>query len=368
MASNKKNLRVCEVKATDNKIYNLFIGVDTLDQVNDIIQQWALDEFGETLDLPTALILNQDITDLSKVPATDNYVYLQAPVSAYMEVSRYAGVKLPLPTFPIELNGSDQYVMPEHNAFLFSEIDFGGFFGEYVIPEQAFTLSEGVNYIGVTYNTGSPIWQIYSSFSSFNFSSIIPALIVLNFEDTLYITPIGGSGTGAPEQLLKTRNSREKFNILDFFTLANNTKNIQLGAITVSYGLNEIDCLAVDTGAVGEDMYLYFKDSSQIWQKSKITDYIDTQYQSASGLAALVGGEFVINNIYRVVDETQKLLFVTLSNKFTSQADAEKAELDTDLPDIISASSVLVGRFIVEESNVSLLKQKVQKVNFGVIV
>ena len=369
MASNKSNLRICEVTDPNGVVKSVWVGVDDLDEVNDILQQWSLDTYSETLDLPTALLLNQDINDLTKLPSSvDSYVYLQAPVSAFMTVARYAGVKLPLPTFPTVLNGSSQYAMPAHNAYLFSAVNFGGYFGEYTIPAKGFTLIVGMNYIGIDFNNGSPIWQSYSSFSSFNFSSVVPVVIVFNFESVLYVTPFGGSGSGAPEQLLKFSNERNKFDILDPFTLTNSTKNIQLGAINVNYGLNEIACLAVDSGSVGEDMYMYYRDSSQVWQKTKITNYEDSQYQSAAtGLVALVGGEFVNNNIYRVVDGTQKLLFITLSNKFASQALAKEAELDTDLPPEISGSSVLVGRFVVEAANASLIKQKVQKISFGEI-
>jgi len=367
MASNKKNLRLCEVVSpvsASSRTYYLFIGVDTLDQVDDIIQQWALDTFGEELDLPKSLTNNQDIMDIRTLPTTDNYVYLQAPVSAYMDIARYAGVKLPLPTFPAALSGG-LYVMPEHNVYLFAAADYSGVFGEYTIPELGLTIAAGINYIGVTYNSGSPVYAVYSSYSSFNFSSIIPIATVLNFESVLYVIPRGGTGSGVPEQLTETRVDRDKFVILDPFTLTNNVQEIQLGTINVSHGLKETACLAADSGV--DSMYLYFRDGSQVWQKSLITDYEETNYQSGAGIAALSVGEFVVNNIYRVVDPVNKLLFITLSDKFDTAIEAQNSEVDTDLPPEISESSVLVGRFIVEVANASLIKQKIQRVHFGVV-
>ncbi len=73
----KNNLRLCVVKH-EGKSYNVFIGVETLDDVDDILQEWAKEAISpETvLDLPAALISNTDVSQINALPKVDSYVYL----------------------------------------------------------------------------------------------------------------------------------------------------------------------------------------------------------------------------------------------------------------------------------------------------
>jgi hypothetical protein len=364
MAVSKRNLRYCEI-LHESTYYDVLIGVDTLDEVDGILQDWALAELGEALDLPTELTQNKDITEILTTLNVDNYVYLQSAVSSYMDVPRSAGLSGTLPTFPTELVAG-KYVMPATTVFLWSEPLFAGYFGEYTVATASFTLASGINYIGITFNSGTPIWQLYSSETSFNYSSIIPVIAILNFSDTLYLIPLGQTGSGLPEKLLENQQKRKKFDIITDYTLATDTNYVELSALTVNNGTQDIDCLAVDTETVSNDMYLYYKDVSQVWQNTKVTQINNTQYQSGSGLASLAGGEFVINNIYRVIDDTNLLLFSTLSNKFASLDAAVKSVENTTLPDNIKYSSVLVGRIIVEKDSTSPTIQQVQKSSFGI--
>lgn len=365
MAVSKRNLRYCEV-LYNSVYYNILVGVDTLDEIDNILQDWALEELETTLDLPTALIQNKDITELLTTLDIDNYVYLQSAVSSYMDVPRSVGLSGTLPTFPTTLTDG-KYVMPATTVFLWSAPLFTGFFGEYNVATASFTLSSGINYIGITYNSGSPVWQLYSSETSFNYSSIIPVVAVLNFSSELYIIPLGQTGSGLPEKLLENQQKRKKFEIITDYTLDTDNNYVELSALTVNNGTYDIDCLAVDTETVSNDMYLYYKDVSQVWQTTKVTQINNTQYQSASGLASLAGGEFVINNIYRVIDDTNLLLFTTLSNKFATLASAKESIESTILPDNIKYAAILVGRIIVEKDSTTPVIQQIQKSSFGVI-
>jgi hypothetical protein len=341
------------------------IAVNDLDEVNNILQEWALSNFGEVLDLPEALIKNKDATEII-TKNIDSFVYLESPISSYMNVSRYAGISGDLPTFPKELVGGE-YVMPATVAFLYSETDFSGYFGEYSISSSNFTLATGVNYIGIDFNGGTPIWQLYSNDSYFNYSSIIPVIAVFSFSGSVYILPIGQTGYGLPEKLIEVQNKRKPFDIITDFTLTTDTNYIELGDLTVNNGVQDIDCLAIDTELVDNDMYLYYRDGSSVWQTTKVTQINNTQYQSSgSGLQSLGAGEFVINNIYRVIDSEKLLLFYTLTDKFANITDALNSELATDLPDEVKKTAVLVGRIIVEKDSTTPTVTKVQKVNFGV--
>jgi len=363
MALNKKNLRYCEVLYNGN-YYDVMIAVDDLDEVNNILQEWALDKFGSTLDLPEALIKNKDATEIITSKDVNNFVYLPSPQSSFMDVPRYAGISGTSPTFPTALVGGN-YQCPATTAFLYSEPLFAGFFGEYSVAALDLPLTDGMNYIAIDYNSGEPIWTILSD-RTYNFSSVIPVLAILKFSTSIYVIPIGQTGYGLPEKLLEVIERRRNYEIIDPFTLTTNVNYVVLSELIVSNGVNETTTEAIDTAFVDNDMYLYYRDNSSVWQTTKIAQIDNLQYQSASGLTTLGAGEFVVNSIYRVIDGSKQLLFVKLSNKFADVSSAKESAAETDLPDEIKESSILVGRIIVEQGSATPQIQRVQKTSFGV--
>jgi hypothetical protein len=359
----KKNLRLCNI-LHESKSYDILVAVDVLDQIDNVLQEWALTNLGEALDLPQELVFCKDITEVLTAYEVDNFAYLQSSTSSYMDMPRYAGLSGLFPTLPDILVGG-YYVMPEAVAFLYSEAGFSGYFGEYNVAEADLSVSAGVNYIGITFNSGLPIFQVYSDFSSFNFSSIIPVAAVLSFAGTLYNIPLGQSGYAAPEKLHKLALALKKFDIVGTFTLTGTSRYVQLSAITVSNGIETLSVPAVDTQLAVNDMYMYYRDGSSVWQNTKITQLSNSQYQG-SGLQSLSPGEYVVHSLFRVPDQSKLLIFTVPSTKYSTVQDAINSAEAQDLPDIIKNSAVLVGRAIIVEAGSAAIIQKVQKTSFGI--
>jgi len=363
MTVNRLNIRACQVLYLA-KTYDVLIGIYHDDELDNALQEWALNKWGVALSLPAALVYNKDVTEVLTSMAIDSYAYLQSPVSAYMDMPRYAGIKGTFPTLPVVLDTNSKYVCPETDIYIYSLAGQDGVFGEYSVAELALTPNVGINFLGISYASAVPVWVFYTAETSYNYSSIIPVATVLYFQSTIFNIPFGQTGYGLAEKSLKVGHRRKKFEILDTYTFVNSGLYVELSALKVSNGVEEIDCLAMDTQTLLNDMYLYYKDSSQVWQTSKVTTIDNLQYQSASGLANLSAGEFVINNIFRVVTEDGLLLFNVLSNKFaTAQLAMNSGEVE--IPAIIRDSAVCVGRFIIEQASSSPVVQKVQKVIFG---
>jgi hypothetical protein len=365
-----RNLRYCEV-LFDGEYYDVLVGVNTLDEVDDVLQEWALanPDIGEALDLPTALTKNQDITEVLTSKDIDNYVYVKSAVSAYMDFPRYAGISGTFPTLAKVLVTS-LYVMPACNAFLWSLPGYTGVFGEYTVPTASFSLvANEVNYIGITYNAGVPAYALYTSAASFNYSSIIPVCAVLYFGGELNIIPFGQAGYGLPEKLLEIQKKRKEYDIIADFLLNDSTMYVELGALSVSNGAETIVCPAMDTETTGDDMWLWYKDGVGDWQKTQNSTINNTQYQTlAAGLGTLGGGEYVINYLFRAIDDANKLIFNVLSNKFATEALAKESDMIMDLPDAIKEGCILVGRMIVVQGSSSPTVQKIQRVSsFGTV-
>lgn len=367
MATNKLNIRACRVLYLA-KEYDLLIGVDDLDEVDNILQEWALEKWGVVLDLPACLVYNKAITEVLTTLDITEYVYIQSPVAAYMEMPRYAGLSgEDLPIFPTILTDG-KYVVPTCMAFLWSEPEYTGYFGEYIIPEsQEFTLTTGQNYIGIHFNVGAPAYFLTDDITDFDYSSKIPVVTVLNFSSVLYVIPFGKSGYGLPEKMLNLNNKMKDLELVGDYTMTATDMYVQLSALTVKNDTYEIDCLAVDTEVSANDMYLHNKDSQGLWDTAKVTQINNLQYQSGSGLASLSAGEFVINYIFRVVDETNLLLFQMLSGKFSSLDLALRSSDRFDVPDMFKGTAIMVGRVIVEQNSTTPLVQTIQKYSWGVV-
>jgi hypothetical protein len=366
----KRNLRYCEV-LFEGAYYEVLVGVNDLDEINDILQEWALanTDIGEALDLPSALTKNQDITEVLTSKNIDEYVYVKSAISAYMDFPRSAGISGIFPTLAKVLVAS-LYVMPACTAYLWSLPAYTGVFGEYVVPTLSFSLvANEVNYIGIKYNAGIPAYALYTSAASFDYSSIIPVCAVLYFDGELNVIPFGQAGSGLPEKLLEIQKKRKEFDIIADFIFNDSTLYVELGALSVSNGAETIVCPAMDTETVGDDMWLWYRDGVGDWQKSKNNTINNTQYQTlAAGLGTLSGGEFVINYLFRAIDDANKLMFNVLSNKFATAALAKESDMITDLPDAIKEGCVLVGRMIVEQASSSPTTQKIQRVSsFGTV-
>jgi hypothetical protein len=362
-----RNLRYCQVFHS-SIYYDVLVGVNNLDEVNDVLQEWALTSNGpgEALDLPTELIINQNAEAVNLITKTlDENVYVKSATLGLLAAARSAGVSGTFPTLPKVLVGG-LYVMPAATAYLWSTATFSGLFGNYTIATASFTLVENqVNYIGISYASGTPVYVLYTDQTSFNYSSIIPVCALLYFDSEINVVPFGQAGYGLAEKIIEVQEKRKEFEITSDFTLVSGSGTyVQLSVVNVSKGVSEIVCPAVNTVTADNDMWLWYKDSSSVWQKSENSQINNTQYQGAgTGLQSLGSGKFVINYLYRVIDDTNLLLFNILSGSFDSLAEAKDSDMLTDLPDAISEGAALVGRMIVEQGSVAPTVQKIQRVN-----
>ena len=365
MSVNTKSLKVCRVEYSSTE-YDIICAVDSLDDINDIIQDWAVETLGTVIDLPNDLVYTKDITDTSVVLSAltlDGNVYLRSAVSSYMDVPRYAGISGDFPTLPTTLTAG-YYVAPECYAFLYSEADMGGFFGKNLIAEKSLTLSEGINYIGIRYNAGSPEWIRYADSTTFDYSSIFPVAIVIDYSDTLHVIPYGQYGYGLPEKLQQNDFVPK---VTSTFTLETSSNYVTLSALTAKKGVQEFSCDEVDTSDAGI-FYQYHKADTGVWTKTTRTTINNTQYQTtASGLGTLGAGKFVINQVYRLLHSSTDMIFTVLSGSFDSLAEAKESEMVSELPSIVEDGAVLVGRIIVEQASTSPTIQKVQNVWFGTV-
>lgn len=366
MAINRLNIRFCTL--LHNSItYDITVGVTDLCELDSILQEWALANIGEEFDLPQDLLENKAINEIVTSLDIDNFAYIQSPVSKYMDMARSAGiVGSSFPTLPTSLS-SGLYLMPSCSVYLYSEAAYQGYFGEYVVDAASLAIVTGINYVGVTFNAGVPIYQSYTDYSVFNNSSIIPLVTVLYFNGSIFNIPFGATGDGLAEKIQNQMVKSKKFEIENTYIMSMTSGlYVLLSSLIVDTGISSVICASVNTQNVNNNMVLFYKDASQEWQNLSVTQVNNLQYQSGAGLASLGSGKFVVNTIFRVVDKTNVLLFNVLSDSFDSAQAALNSAIPDDIPDTIKSSAVLAGRIIIEQGATTALVQRVQKISFGV--
>jgi len=363
------NLRYCEV-LHEGTYYDVIIGVATLDEVNDVLQDWALAEIGEALTLPDELTKNQNLSDVFTSKDIDVNVYIKSAASGYLDAARTAGISGTAPVMPRTLVAT-KYVMPACTARLWTLPNAQGVFGNYNIPTASLTLTaDAMNYIGIRYNAGVPEYYVYSNQDLFDYSTIIPVGGVLYWGSEIIPIPFGQSGDGMAEKLYRNQTERKEFSVLGNFTLVADGRYLELSALNVNAGTEDFALDAVDTSSPTTGyLYLFYKDSSQVWQNVDVSGLLEnTNYQGDGiGLQALTSGEYVVQYLYRLVDEESEQIFSVLSGKFASLAAAKESDIVIDIPNELSKASVLIGRAITGQGASTTVIQKIQTASFGTV-
>lgn len=362
MALNKGNLRFCTIEHNDTT-YDVAVVVSSLDELDNILQEWAIATIGETLNLPEELIANKDATEVVTALDVDNFAYLKSPVSKYMDMPRSAGVSGEFPALPVALDANGLYAMPSIKVFLYSEAGYTGYFGEYSVEAATLQLVAGANILCVAFNNGVPIYQAYTDLSSVDDSSVIPVAYVLSFAGALFVTPLGQAGYGLAEKLLKLNRLLNRFEIVGGFGLTVTNLYVALSSLVVSNGIDALTTLDMDTSLSTNDLYMFYRDASSAWQNTKVAQLSNTKCQG-TGLVDMTAGQFVVHHLYRV--PSKLLLFTVPSAAFATAQDAINSAIPAALPAEISSSAVLVGRAIIGQGATTAIVQKVQKTAFGI--
>jgi hypothetical protein len=291
-------------------------------------------------------------------------VYLRPPFSRTADVIKYAGLSEPK-DYPTALKDG-WYICPSVRAYLYSQPEFKGFFGEYFIPEASLELSTGINHLGITYNDGKPCYNLYTYTKSFNFSDVIPVAEIYFFDGKISVAPYAVSGQGLAEKI-NSLNALSQFAIYGHYNIGSDGLHVWVSSLTAGKnGLPLQECEAIDTGASGTDMYLFYLDDHHKWQYEKVTGINNQSYQdSAGGLSPLLADEYVVNYIYRLVSGTANVVFVLLSGKYDSEQDALADVYGEIPPEIIESSAVCIGRMIIKFNEPTpAVIQKVKKIIF----
>ena len=250
------------------------------------------------------------------------------------------------PTFTDNLNGT--FNVSAFTARVFQGAGFAGDLRLYNIAGGLFTpVNNALNYLVVDYNSGSPIARLTTDVESIDESAIIPVSTIYRHGTHVHHLPWDSLGLGLSNKLnqrfVKTqRFARETGLIISEYP----TRGMRISAGKVWYGAVRQSLLACDSAY--DHFHLYYHVAGvYITESIHIAQYNNTQYDDGTNLQTTNPNKFLINWIYRGIEEEAHAYVVLGNAAYGTLAEATAAQPRADLPDEIKAHAILVGKIIV---------------------
>lgn len=205
-----------------------------------------------------------------------------------------------------------------------------------------------VNYLYISYNSGSPVWAVTLSPSIFlsNFT-LVPAYRITREGTELHTIDYDEMGAaGATKMFYKdvALRSFERQTGLVLTTAATRVSTVTAGLVW--FGGKSFLLSENKAGVTGE-LYEYYL-AAGIWQRSLVTQYDAMYYSDGTNRCVLGGGNWVAKYFYRGVEDDNHTYYFH-GNEHATDIDAF-LEARPVIPDVVSSHAIYVGKIVVQKS------------------
>lgn len=253
-------------------------------------------------------------------------------------------------------NGNGTVNIASEDAVIYSTSIWTNGLFRYTIPalNNIVLIDNKTNYIIVNYNSGSPVYQVTIDVSIINESDIIPVYtiyrggILLHFLD--WDSLANGMVNRLNARLVKTRRFERQagLSVLEF-----GTRNLQISAGNVWYGANDIQLSEVNSTVDDFDLHYHI---AGVWNIVANTQWNNTQYDDGIDLQIIGNAKYGVVWLYRGVEDSAHGRMILGTQQYDTVAEAEVAEIVSDLPELISTNSILVAQLIFQKNAATLIE------------
>lgn len=267
-------------------------------------------------------------------------------------------------------NGNGSIDLGAGEYRLFSDVDADGNINLYSIP--GFTNETLVdfktNYVIADYNGGSPITRVTQDVLEINETTIIPIYTLARQNSAIDIMHWDHLGKGLVNKGHAKDVKTKRFIKQTGLLLSEKPgRYVEVSAGIVWYGYTYNNLNAVDT-SLPSDVIRHFYHSGGVWTTQEVDVWNNTQYDDGTDLQTLGNNKYVINYIWRTVDETQCCLYMVLSDQYDKLQDALDAGLPNNLHEIIRNLGIPIGKIITEQGSTAPIIQQVEETTFSASV
>ena len=281
-----------------------------------------------------------------------NGMYIQN-LSAIHQLDADANAVGALSKVAITDNGNGTINASTVDVFIYAQSGWQGDYARRTVPVASnLSLVSGVNYLTVTYNSGSPIFQITQNSASVNNSNVLLIANMWLDGTQIHYTVVNwglATATRLNDRLINVQRYVRTSGLTLGETATPVARTITASSGVVWYGVTAVSELAVDSSSSNCDFYYHV---AGVWTKSSVSTYNNSQYDNGTNLVTLSGGgtQYAVNWVYRYIDGSSlpKLAYVLGSGNY-SLAQAQASTAPT-LPSILTAQAILIGRIIVAQN------------------
>lgn len=222
----------------------------------------------------------------------------------------------------------------------------------YQVAGGALSLTDQTtNYVIASYTTttGVVVVSVTTVESTINNTTVIPICKVFRDGTNLHISDYDSMGLALSNKIQRSFEKTEpyRFQAGQVIIGESATRVITVSGGSIWQGGNEITLSSV---ASNVQTCYQFVNTSGTWSKSTVTQYNNTQYNAAGGLATLSGGKYGVIYMFRSVGQDTDIAYVLGTGDY-SLGQAQTATIPGNLPTLITSHMVFVGRIIVLKSD-----------------
>ena len=199
-------------------------------------------------------------------------------------------------------NGNGTVNISSQDVSMYKTNDWRDGLDKYTIPiaNNLTLVDNATNYIIVSYNSGTPVYQSITDVSTINESDIIPVYTIYRDGTILHILDWDSLGRGMVNRLnarfVKTRRfERQDGLIVSEF----GTRNLNISAGTVWYGANNISITDVSSTI---NTFTLYSHTAGSWGAAIQTQWNNSQYDDGTDLQSLTVAEYGVIWIYYHMD------------------------------------------------------------------
>ena len=257
-----------------------------------------------------------------------------------------AGITGGAPTFATDVSGGT-VTLGNSTVRLYTNSTWSGLIEEYAVAGNTLVLPfNQQSYVVCSYNFGTPEYQVVTNVELINESDIIPVYSTFRNTTEIHALNWDSISDGTVNRLharfvkLGRFERQTGLGIVDL-----GSKAFRIDSGKVWYGININDMLQVVSTT---DNISHYYHSSGVWTHTGVTQWINDFYDDGTDLVAVSAGKYVVNWLFRGVED-DKHGFIVLGNAEYDSSIAAQTEDLLDIPPLLESQGLLVGRIIVQE-------------------
>lgn len=254
-------------------------------------------------------------------------------------------------------NGDNTITIGTSSVSLCTTSDGLGAIKNYTLQSASFSVSDNftdIVFVAAIYNNGSPIYQLFNDLTDIDsVQSTVVCALKRDIDGVIsYIS------NGSPGILLANKLFNKSVDVFGFIQRGSGlilsesgSRNVVISSGVLWTGINKYQEPEFKSNI--NKLYLLHHSGSS-WTSSRITQFVNNQYDNGTGLSNLNPNKFVVNYVYKNASNTNSAI-IMLTGEYNKLIDAQASQPPT-VPGDLLEGVLLVGRSIYETNGSSAIQ------------